>query len=252
MALMSVIIATAGMMSAKRDSARFGYLCLGTIPAIASGVRSGLVAIVIVLIVFIFKSRLSLRAIAAVLGMAVVVLASGAFAVVETRFKSNESKGEFASLSTAGSGRGSIWSLAIHRYVDSGPDGWVRGTGLRSIEQFELEETGTKVVGQNDVIEVGVQLGLIGLAGWLLIWIGLFRARLKSVVLIPIAVYALTNGAIEYSDSLVYGLAVAGACATRSGAVSPLNVLGRSAAGVAGLRRRLGGDPGLRPRNASG
>lgn len=224
-ALMSVTVATAGMISAKRDSARFAYLCLGTIPAIASGVRSGFVAVLVVLIVFIFQSRLSLRAIAAVVGMIAVVLASGTFAVVETRFKTSESKGEFASFSSAGSGRGSIWSLAINRYAASGPDGWVRGTGLRSIERFELEETGTKVVGQNDLIEVGVQLGLIALAGWLLIWTGLLRARLRSLVLIPIAVYALTNGAIEYSDSLVYGLALAAACATPATSVSTLDAL---------------------------
>jgi hypothetical protein len=107
-----------------------------------------------------------------------------------------------------------------------------------------LEETGTKVVGQNDLIEVGVQLGLIALAGWLLIWIGLLRARLKSLVLIPIAVYAVTNGAIEYSDSLVYGLALAAACATPKTGVSPFDVL-RNAWKA---RKPAGGDPsGPRP-----
>jgi O-Antigen ligase len=250
-ALMSVIVAAAGLTSAKRNSARFAYLSLGTIPAIASGVRSAFVAVTVVLIVFLIQSRLNLRSIAAVAGAALVVLVSGAFSVVETRYRSDQTKGEFASLSSAGSGRGSIWVLAIHRYGDSGPAGWVRGTGLRSIEKFELQETGTKFVGHSDVIEVGVQLGLLGLAGWLLIWIGLLGARLRSLVLVPIAVYAVTNGAIEYSDSLVYGLALAAACATPRTGVSTLDALrnawkARKAAGD-GPTDPTGSRPGARP-----
>jgi O-Antigen ligase len=214
LALMSMIVATAGLTTAKRNGARFAYLCLGTLPVIASGVRSALIAVVAVGLIFLFQSRFSLRALLLVGGVAVVVAASGLFTIVESRYQFDQSKGEFTTFSTAGSGRGSVWSLSLRHWRDSGPSAWAGGTGLRSIERFQEEETGNAVVGHSDVIEVLVQLGVIGFIGWLLLWIGLLRAGLNRVVLVPIAVYAVANGSIEYVDSLVFGIVLAAASVT--------------------------------------
>lgn len=213
LALLGMIVATAGLTSTRRAGARFAYLCLGTIPAVMSGVRSALLAAVVVVIVFLLQSRLSFRSVGLVAGLAVVIVASGSLSVVTNRYQFDQSRGEFTTFGTAGSGRGSIWELSFRHWRDSGPADWVGGTGLRSIERFQFEETGNAVVGHSDVIEVLVQLGVVGFVGWLLIWLGLLRAPLNRVVLIPIAVYAVANGAIEYVDSLVFGVALAGATA---------------------------------------
>jgi hypothetical protein len=213
LALLSMIVATAGLAGAERHGARFVYVCLGTVPAVATGVRSAFVAAVAVMVVFLMKSRLNFRSMALTGGVVVVLLASGVLGVAEKRYRTDQTKSEFSSLSTAGSGRGAIWTSSFGHWEGAGPAGWAWGTGLRSIERFELQRTGNAVVGHSDVIEVGVQLGILGFVGWVLIWLSLFRARLSSLVLIPIAVYAIFNGVIEYVDSLVFGLALAAACA---------------------------------------
>jgi hypothetical protein len=213
--LLSMIVATAGLAGATRSSARLAYLCLGTIPAIASGVRSALIAVVLVLLLFLIKSRLNLRAIAIVAVAALVVLASGMFSVVENRYRQDRSRGEFATINAIGSGRGGIWDRSLHRWEHAGPTGWAWGTGLRSIARQEL--SGNE--GHSDVVQAGVELGLVGLVGWLLIWIGLLRARLSGLVLVPIGVYAILNGTLEYVDSLVFGLALAAACAGEQSAI---------------------------------
>jgi O-antigen ligase len=231
LALMSMIVATGGLATASRNRTRLACLCLGTIPALATGVRSAFVASVAVVLVFVVMSRFSIRSIALVATASLVLLASGAFGIAETRYRLDQSRGEFASLSTAGSGRGSIWTTSLQHWAQSGPPTWAWGSGLRSIEKLELERTGSVVVGHSDVIEVLVQLGIVGFAGWLLIWLSLFRARLTSLVLVPLAVYAVVNGSIEYVDSLVFGLALAAACAGRRTALEE---------GAAALRRVRG------------
>ena len=83
---------------------------------------------------------------------------------------------------------------------------------MRSIADAQLEEFAAAFVGHSDVIEVGVQLGVVGLLGWLLIWLGLLRARLSAFVLLPIATYAVISGTIEFVAPLTVGLVLAAAC----------------------------------------
>jgi O-Antigen ligase len=209
LALLGLVIAAGGLSSATRLPIRIAYVSIALVPALATGVRSALLAIAALFVLFMLKYRLNYRAVAVVAVVFGVAVVSGVNSIISERFRTEQVADSV--LATAGSGRPSIWKVSLDRWAESGVDAWLFGTGLRSIKQFTLEELGGAFVGHSDIIEVGVQLGLVGLAGWLLIWLALMRARLETLVLTPIAVYSLTSGAMEYVAPLVVGLTLAAA-----------------------------------------
>ncbi|MFL5897556.1 MAG: O-antigen ligase family protein [Solirubrobacterales bacterium] len=209
LALMSMIIAAAGLTlpQVRQRIAGFG---LGAVPAALSGVRSALLGLAIALGVYILRTPKKLQVIGVLVGILVVALASGALDPVIHRFGKHPE--EFSSFSSAGSGRGEIWSVAFDAWNAAGPWGWLFGTGLRSIPGFELKELGEELVGHSDIVEVLVQIGLLGFLAWGSIWVGLLRARLQPIVLLPIVVFGFVNGSLEYVAPLTAGLFLAGAC----------------------------------------
>jgi hypothetical protein len=210
MALTFVVIAAAGLVSSRRILVQASFFALGAVPALLTGVRSALLALLVVVFIFVLRSRLSKRALATVLTILLVALASGGIQVVKNRFNA-ESQQE-NSLSTIGSGRGEIWQAAFDPWWNAGPPEWLFGTGLRSVEEQELHDLGKVFIGHSDLIEVGVQLGVIGFALWALLWFALLRSPLENIVLIPLLVYAIVNGSIEYVAPTALGLAFAAAC----------------------------------------
>jgi O-antigen ligase len=179
---------------------------VGAIATVATGVRSTLPGLGVLLLAKMFTAGARIRTMLLVGLLVAAVFVSGAAHVVEARFQRGQSLGEFNSFTASGSGRGAIYTVAIDSWRASSPIDWVVGTGLRSIPRFEQEKLGSALVGHSDVIEVGVQLGIVGLAGYLLIWwVLIARARSKAPLLV-LASFALFNGALEYSAPLVIAL----------------------------------------------
>ena len=144
------------------------------------------------------------------------VLVSGVANVVVQRYTHAQQTGQFSSFAAFGSGRGEIYSTAIHAWWVSSPVGWIVGTGLRSIEVVEQRATGSAAVAQSDVVQVGVETGLIGLLGLVLIWSTLIaraRSKLPLLILLPFSVF---NGALEYGAPLVITLLLTISPAERS------------------------------------
>jgi hypothetical protein len=210
MALTFVVIAAAGLVSSEKILLRATFFALGAVPALLTGVRSALLALIVVMLIFVLRSRLDRRALATVLAIFAVAMASGGIQIVKNRF-SAESQQE-TSLSSIGSGRGEIWEAAVSPWWNAGPPEWLFGTGLRSVEEQELRDLGKVFIGHSDLIEVGVQLGVIGLALWALLWFALLRSPLENIVLVPLIVYSVVNGSIEYVAPTALGLAFAAAC----------------------------------------
>jgi hypothetical protein len=134
------------------------------------------------------------------------VLVSGVSNVLVQRFDREQQLGQFSSFDSLGSGRGGIWTTALHAWYDGSPGNWVIGSGLRSVDAIEQQATGNAVTGQSDLIQAGVELGLVGLAGLTLIWwtlIARARSKLPLLVLLP---FALFNGALEYGAPLMVAL----------------------------------------------
>lgn len=209
LALMSMIIAAAGLTVAN-GWFRIGFFGLGAVPAALSGVRSALIGLAVALFVYIFRSRQKLRAIGVLAGVALIAFATGALDVVGTRLATHP--GEFSSFSSAGSGRGEIWTVAFNAWNAAGPWAWLFGTGLRSIPGFELASLGIELVGHSDIVEVLVQIGVVGFAGWLALWTGLLRARLQPIILLSIIAFGVVNGSLEYVAPLTTGVFLAAAC----------------------------------------
>lgn len=210
MALLAVIVAAAGLVTAERVPAKIMFFAVGAVPAVLTGVRSALLAIVLILLTYAVQTGFSPRTLAVLAGIVLMAFASGATQTVTGRFSGET--GELSSVSSVGSGRGSIYEVALDGWSASGPAGWVFGAGMRSVAIFSLEQLGVALVGHSDLIDVGVQLGLVGLVAWLLIWAMLFSGHLRVMVLLPIAAYAAVNGSIEYVGPLTVGLALAAAC----------------------------------------
>jgi hypothetical protein len=176
------------------------------VATVATGVRSPLPGLAAAALARMVTGRVRLRMIVLV-GLAVFgIFASGAAGVVEQRFQQGENRGEYQSLSSLGSGRGEIYSAALAGYRDSGPMYWITGTGLRSILRFEQERLGETFVGHSDVVEVGVQLGVMGLLGLLLIWRVLIQRAQSKLLLFVLGSFALFNGVLEYSGPVVIAI----------------------------------------------
>jgi O-antigen ligase len=210
MALTFVVIAAAGLASTRKILLQASFFALGAVPALLTGVRSALLALLIVVLIFVLRSRLDRRALATVLVILAAAIASGGVQIVENRF--NEEAKKETSLASAGSGRAEIWQAALTPWWNDGPPQWLFGTGLRSVEKQELHDLGKVFIGHSDLIEVGVQLGLVGLALWALLWYALLRSPLENIVLVPLIVYSFVNGSIEYVAPTALGLAFAAAC----------------------------------------
>ncbi|HUA49264.1 MAG TPA: O-antigen ligase family protein [Solirubrobacteraceae bacterium] len=179
---------------------------MGAVATIATGVRSALPGLMLVVLARLLGVRARMRTILALAAVAGVVLASGVGDVVVRRFTADQALGQYSSFANLGSGRGEIYTTALHAWWVSSPVNWVLGTGLRSVEGIEQQATGNAVVAQSDVVQVGVETGLIGLLGLALIWwtlIARARSKLPLLVLLP---FALFNGSLEYGAPVVVTL----------------------------------------------
>jgi hypothetical protein len=211
-ALVGVMVAVACLLTIEDVRWRFSAAAIAAVPAVATGVRSASVALALAILILALRTRFRPSTMVAVIGVVGAIIVSGAGAVVLTRYQQDLANGQYASLSSAGSGRGALWGNALHAWRDSGPWKMFFGNGLRSIEQIEFQRAGEAVTAQSDPVAVLVELGIFGLAGWLLLWLALVRSGVSWLVLIPMMSYAVSNGSLEYVGAVVFGLALAAAC----------------------------------------
>jgi O-Antigen ligase len=179
---------------------------LGAVATIATGVRSALPGLVLVVLAKMVGARARVRSVVAVAVVAGAVVVSGTGNVVVQRFNHDQALGQYSSFAAFGSGRGEIYTTAIHGWWVSSPLDWAFGTGLRSVEVIEQQANGNSVVAQSDAVQVGVETGLIALLGLVLIWSTLIvkaESKLPLFVLLP---FALFNGSLEYGAPLVVTL----------------------------------------------
>jgi hypothetical protein len=183
-----------------------GVSAVGAIATIATGVRSTLPGLLLALLVKMMRAGARLRSLVAVVVVVGAVLVSGVGNVLVNRYHHGQALGQYSSFSALGSGRGGIYTNAVHGWWVSSPLDWAFGTGLRSVETLEQRATGNSSTAQSDVIQVGVEDGLIGLIGLILIWwtlIARARSKLPLLVLLPFAVF---NGSLEYGAPIVVTL----------------------------------------------
>ena len=178
-------------------------VAVGVIATVSTGVRSTLPGLALLAIGQMVLAGARLRTIALVAVAVAAAFAFGAAAVVEERFEAGESQGEFESFGAIGSGRGDIYASAIGHWAASSPIDWFFGTGLRSIPRFTEEDLGVAFVGHSDIVEVGVQLGIVGLIGLILIWVVLIARAKSKAPLVILASFAIFSGVLEYSAPLV-------------------------------------------------
>lgn len=218
LALMSMIIAAAGL-TMRKTWQQVAFFALGAVPVALTGVRSALLGLVVVLVIYFLQSQNKRRAILVLGGMGAVALAAGGLDVLMNRFSAHPD--EFSSFSTAGSGRGEIWGIAYDAWGAAGPVAWAFGTGLRSTVEFELAALGSALVGHSDIVEVMVQLGIVGFVAWVGLWLGLLRSPPVKIVVLPILVFGMVNGSLEYVGPLTAGIFLAGVCVPPRGDPAP-------------------------------
>ena len=210
LALLAVVMAAAGLSMTERVLPRAGLFALGVLPALMTGVRSALVGIALILVVMLYQSRFSGRSLAVLAIVAAVALGTGAQAALTERLSADVGGG--ATLQGVSNERSDIWAAALGSWWGPGPGTWLVGTGPDSIPETIQRELGSPLIGHSDVIEILVELGAIALVAWLLLWVALFRGGLNPMLLIPVAVYAVVNGAIGYTAPMAMALVLAAAC----------------------------------------
>ena len=218
MALLGVIVAVACLVTIRDIRWRIATAAVAATPALATGIRSALVALALTLLMLVIKTRLRPSVVLSIISIAAIVIYSGAASVIVARYQHGQAAGEYSNLQAAGSGRGAIETTALGQWGVSGFSGIVFGTGLAAIRQIEQQKLGEAVGAQNDVVAIVVELGVIGLFGWFLIWFAIIRAKANWLVLVPIASYALTNGVMQYVGAIVFGIVMAVACSSLDGA----------------------------------
>jgi hypothetical protein len=200
---------TAALLATADPLAWSPAIAVGAIATVATGVRSTLPGLIIVTFLRMLSAGVRLRMMV-IAGFAVAgVFVSGAARVVEARFHHGEQFGEFQSFAHFGSGRGSIYDAALHTWWNSTPIEWFFGTGLRSILRIEQQRLGGSFGGHSDIIDVGVQIGIAGLIGLLIMWWILFARAQSKLPLLVLASFALVNGILEVGGPLVVGMLLA-------------------------------------------
>jgi hypothetical protein len=233
---------TAAFLAEGRSSKSLPAVAVGAIATVATGVRSTLPGLAVLALARMIVAGARIRTMVLVALAVGAVFASGAANVVEARFKSGESGGEFESFSTLGSGRGGLYETAFESWRNASPVHWFIGTGLRSIPRFEKEKLGTAFVGHSDIVEVGVQLGIVGLIGLIMIWWVLIASARSKAPLLVLASVAVFNGSLEYSGALVIAVLLT-AGARRDHEDAPASTLRAKPSLALGQRRTTVGPP---------
>ena len=236
LALLGGSVAAAGLVSISTSIYWAPAIAVGVVATVATGVRSALPGLLLAVLVRLAYGRVRLRVIL-LMGLAVVaVFLSGAQKVVEARFQHAQATGEYSSFSSFGSGRGSIYEAAVGAWWNGSPLDWLLGTGLRTIPALVQAALGDPLVGHSDLVEVGVQLGVVGLAGFLLMWAVLVAKAGSKLPLLVIGSMAAFNGALEYNGALVLALlfTVGFSLPSRAETIIP-----RQAVGLGAVKRLL-------------
>jgi hypothetical protein len=211
-ALIGVIVAIACLVSIRDYRLRLLGAVVATVPALATGVRSPLIALAVTLLVLAVRSGFRLGTLVSIAALCAAVIFSGVGGIIAARYQHSVANGEFTSFSSAGSDRGRVWTTAIDQWAASGPLHVVFGDGLRSVQQIEYAYFGQSVTAQSDLVATLVELGIVGLIAWILMWLVIVRSGINWLVVLPLGSYALTNGSLEYVGAVVFGIALAAAC----------------------------------------
>ena len=220
LALVGTTVAIACLVSIRDIRWRMATTIVAVTPALATGVRSALVGVALALLVLAFRAKFRPSVIAGITIMCGTIIFSGVGTIIVTRYEQDQAKGEFSTVTNAGSGRGGLWTTVLTSWSESGTPHLIFGQGFRSVEKIEERNLDRRLfIAQSDLIAIIVELGVLGLIAWLLTWISIFRSQIEWVILIPLIAYALLNGAIEYVGATVFSLALASACASQTRAV---------------------------------
>lgn len=213
MALLGVTVAIACLITIRDIRWRLATAGVAAIPALATSIRSALVALVLGFVFIAIRDRLKLRIVFSMIGIGLIVVASGVGGIIAARYEQGQKAGEYSNVKAFGSGRGLTESKLLESWMGADIERILFGSGLRSPQQILKEETGNARVAQSDPLTTGIELGVVGLVAWLLLWLAIVRSRLNLAVLIPLATYVITSGVLEYVGAEVYGVILAAACA---------------------------------------
>ena len=134
--LIGVMVAIACLISVKDLRWRVLGAAIAATPALATGVRSALVALAVALVLLAIHFRLRPGVIVGVAAESAAIIVTGVGTIIVTRYEIDRANGQFTSLSTAGSGRGGLWESALSQWSSSSPPRATVGYGLRSNPRY--------------------------------------------------------------------------------------------------------------------
>ena len=146
---------------------------------IRTGSRGGLLAIILGGVCFLLYADSGIRPRNLIIG---AIVAYFAMYYIQTKISTNLASRFTLSevISSGGTGRLQIWSTGLRLYKDSGVFRWLFGYGFGSFANALSGYAGIYKAAHNDLIQMLVDLGIIGVVLYLTMWITLFKKALYS------------------------------------------------------------------------
>ena len=206
LAFLAAMTACGAILVFKRGWLAISVFGVASYIAVDSGVRLGVLAIVAFVAVRSALARGKPRDLLIAATGTAIVMSSGAINVILNRLHVDKGGG-------LTNHRFDIWSNAWQHFTSGGPVNWLSGTGLGSVIDFSRVDLGLGDRGpaHSDLVAMGIQLGAIGLAAYLTIWLALIMKARYPAALVPVAIFAVANGVIDRTDAMVFALLIVGA-----------------------------------------
>ena len=189
----------------KRKQMLFMRICmilgLGLIGIgiLRTGSRGGLLALAAGGVVFLLFSDSGLKPRTIIIGAVCVFL--GMYYIQNYMSASLASRFTIAEvLASGGTGRTAIWINALQVYADSAPGRWLVGYGFGSFPELMRQVMGLGKAAHNDVIQMLLETGVIGLVLYFLMWFEMAQYATKkknATALALLAVVAVGSLSME-------------------------------------------------------
>lgn len=173
-----------------------GLIAIGIL---RTGSRGGLLALAAGGVVFLLFSDSGLKPRTIIIGVICVFL--GMYYIQNYMSASLASRFTIAEvLASGGTGRTTIWMNALQAYADSAPGRWLVGYGFGSFPALMRQVMGLGKAAHNDVVQMLLETGVIGLVLYFLMWFEMAQYATKkknATALALLAVVAVGSLSME-------------------------------------------------------
>lgn len=168
-----------GMLADKRRPRYAVPLALILVSAYLTGYRTAWIGISVVVVIVLLATHSRAGKWVVLLLVLGAIVQSGSLVHLLARYDQVDQGLSAATVDSITSGRLTIDSIALDRYVAGSPSEWLLGTGVFSSEEVTRRLTGTGFMIHSDFLATLVECGIVGLLGYLFLLFTIARLLLN-------------------------------------------------------------------------